>query len=255
MFKLQIERTFWKISVIYAEDCSFSETTDPYNFKGEGYETWIRDLGRDHSRSERVIMVDRKSSTKQQKKTVSSSRSDDNIVKCIPSGLGCSLQRKKYRGTLKFRGKETPHKCVGIEGSQASNSYISKTISPSKVHPSSNGQCSSTVIHSKERRDKEVTDVRSKQGDLGLSSFERYHNYCGTPSRKVEQRSRYSVQVSKRLKRVESLSQDLSDNLSKKVDTFYRPFRFQAFSSGSNLPLFETRSIQSGQTTSKHLEG
>ena len=77
--------------------------------------------------------------------------------------------------------------------------------------------------------------LRYKQRDLGLLAGQRDHNYSRTSSRCSQQRSRFPVTSSERLKRMEVGSQCFSSNMQEVGASRHRSFCFQNFSSGPNI--------------------
>ena len=98
--------------------------------------------------------------------------------RCLKEGLGSILPKQIDRRTIDIPGERSTHKCVRIEGSEIGPSDICKDP-PNGQSSFSDRQYDSSILFSENGRDPKQGDGNLSQGDLGLCSIQKDHNYCG----------------------------------------------------------------------------
>ena len=165
--------------------------------------------------------------------------------RCLKEGLRSVLPRQIDRLTMDITGERYTHKCFRIEGSEIGPSDICKDP-PNGQSSFSDKQYDSSILFSENGRDPKQGDGNLSQGDLGLCSIQKDHDYCGISSRKVEHRGRLGFKAFSGLEQVTTIPKVIPRNLQKARYPIGRSFCIKGMSSTTLLHSLEGRPIESG---------
>lgn len=165
--------------------------------------------------------------------------------RCFQERLGSKLPGREDRWALGPRGVRSSYKHTRIEGSSPSHKDFHIKEQISEMHSSSNGQHLSFSLHSKDGGYSERSNVVLESGTVGLSSFQRDHDYCRIFTRKAEWGSRLGVEKCGGFKRVEIGHAGVQENNRETRVSLDRPVCIQSVTSDSSLCVLEEGSILS----------
>ena len=194
----------------------------------------------------RVAVVDRKFRSEQRSVPSSEATRFSDKFRCLDKGMGGSLPRTDYRGTLVEGGITWAHKRVRAQGCNVSDKNIySSEKSESLTH--SDGQHSSNKIPGKNGRHSQSGTSEFEQTDLGIFATQRDHNYCRIPPREIKCRSRQRIPQCPGFQRVETGSTGVSKNNGKVGIPGDRSFCISTVTPDPKLHVMEIGPIQQGK--------
>ena len=190
----------------------------------------------------RIDLVDIKPGVVQWLLYCTTTGSGTNANRCLKEGLGSSVSRN-LRWSLVQRGAEYAHKHTRTTYSEVSHSDFHQAESD-KINTLSNRQHHCFDLLTKNGGNSQQDNVRSEQGYMEVPVGQWDHNYCRIPPKLPECDSRLAIKKHQGLLRMETLSNNISTDLSEVGTTRNRSVCLTVVPPNPKVCSMETRPSQ-----------